>query len=479
MAKLNKKKLFWRILIVGVILYGITKGITNQVEMSRLAHDLRYGTQQQKIAAARELMERDRLFDIMQEMTRLERINIIRTVIRRMPGPMTVKQCLVLLKDPRVTVRNRVAAALVVLGRDHIDLLVPALKDSDENVRKGVSNALVAIGPPAIPKVKEAVRAPETRAAASDVLIRIGEPSVPAFVELLRDKDQDVRMTAAICLGKIGSMKATPALIKSTRDIAAVRRVAISSLCTICDPRATDIFIEVLSNPDDDGEVRARAARSLSVVGGEKAIKALVAALTDFDLKVRTSVISSLQRVGAPAVGPVVAAMSGPRDLRRAAAAVLEKIDSPEAAKVLLVLASDPDPVIRLSAAKGLGEQTATLELEPLVKLLGDPDGRVAEAAVDSLAYIGDKAIPKLVSVLSSNASDVVKYRACRALAVIGTNATPALLKVLASGGASSKWAAYALGLIGDYRAKPSLEKMAKTADPDLRWTIERALQRL
>lgn len=131
------------------------------------------------------------------------------------------------------------------------------------------------------------------------MLIRIGEASVPAFVDLLRDKDQDVRMTAAVCLGKIGSMKATPALIKSTRDIAAVRRVAISSLCTICDPRATDLLIEVLGNPNDDGEVRARAARALSVIGGERAIKALVAALTDFDLKVRTSVISSLQRIGA------------------------------------------------------------------------------------------------------------------------------------------------------------------------------------
>lgn len=116
-VELNKKKLFWRILVIAAILYGITRGITNHFEMSRLAHDLRYGTQQEKIAAARELMARDRLFDTMQEMTRLERINIIRTVIRRMPGPTTVKQCLVLLKDPRVTVRNRVAAALVVLGR--------------------------------------------------------------------------------------------------------------------------------------------------------------------------------------------------------------------------------------------------------------------------------------------------------------------------------------------------------------------------
>lgn len=38
---------------------------------------------------------------------------------------------------------------------------------------------------------------------------------------------------------------------------------------------------------------------------------------------------------------------------------------------------------------------------------------------------------------------------------------------------------AYTLGLIGDNRAKPSLEKMAKSADADLRWTIERALQRM
>ena len=476
---MNKKVLIWRIVILGAIVAGLARGISGHITMSRLAHDLRYGSPEEQISAAKELMARDRLFDVMQEMPRVDRIRVLRTVIRRIPGELTVKQCLILLKDPRVTVRNRVAAALVVLGKDHIGILVPALRDSDENVRKGVASALVAIGAPVVPYVREAVKAPDLRAAACDVLVQIGEPSVPAFVRLLKDKDQDVRMAAAVSLGKIGSMKATPALLEATRDIESVRRVAISSLCTICDPRGIDLFVEVLRNPEDDGEVRARAARALSVLDGEKGISALVDSMDDYDLRVKSSVISGLQRIGAPAVPKVLGAMARSQGMRHAGAQVLEKIDAPEATDALLRLASDSDPVVRLSVARGLGERHNVSQIEPLIKLLGDADGRVAEAASESLGLLGRTAVPRLISVLSSQTSDIVKYRAACALVQIGSDAVPALREALKSSTVSAKWAAYALGQIGDRSVRPDLERLARSTDPDLKWTAERALQHM
>lgn len=479
MKALNKTKWIWRAIIGLVVLYAVFSGISRHVHMNRLARDLRYGSAEEKVAAAKELMRRDRLYDKMQEMPKETRIAIMDT-IEEIPGELTVKQCLILLKDTEPAVRDRVTKALIKLGKDHISLLVPAMKDSDENVRNGAKAALVGIGPKVIPHVQPAVKPADLRGAACEVLIKLGEPSVPALVDLLDEDDQDVRMAAADALGKIGSRRATPALLKSTRDIAAVRRIAISSLCTICDPRATDLFIEVLTHTRDDGEVRARAARALSVVGGPKAIATLTASLGDYDLKVRTSVITGLQRIGSPAVDAVVAAMSGgSKEVRRAGAEVLEKIDSPEAASALLKLVNDPDPAIRLSVARGLGNQTVSPQIATLISMLSDPDGRVADAAADSLVHTGDRAVPALVAALESGPSDVVRFRAADSLARIGKAAVPALVTKLQAGGNVAKYAAYALGRAGDRNTKPVLERYVSASDPDLAAVVQRALNRM
>jgi len=473
---LNKAKWIWRGLIGLALLFAIFFGVSRHVHMNRLAHDLRYGTHNEKVKAARELMERDRLYDKMQEMPKSARIKAM-DAIEDIPGELAVKQCLILLKDTEPKVRERVTKTLTVLGKHHIQPLVPAMKDSDENVRIGAKAALAGIGPRVIPYVQPAVKQADLRAAACEVLVKLGEPSVPKLVELLEHDDQDVRMAAADSLGRIASKKATLALLKSTRDIAAVRRVAISALCAICDPRSTDLLVEVLSHTRDDGEVRARTARALSVIGGPKAIATLTAALGDWDSKVRTSVVTGLQRMGPPAVKPVIAKMSsGSEVVRRTGAAVLSGIDSPECAPELLRLIRDRDPAVRAAAAHGLGIQTAKVPANVLIPLLSDVEGRAAETAADSLVGMGGRAVPDLASVLRSSADSPAKFRAADALARIGKPAVPSLLSALGAGGDTTKWAAYALGRIGDPRARAALQKLRSASDPDLARIVQRAL---
>ena len=476
---MSKSKWIWRGIIGLLALYAIFAGISRHMHISGLAHDLRYGSRNERIMAAKELMKRDRLYDKVQEMPKSARIEVM-DAIEELPGPLTVKQCLTLLKDTEADVRTRVTKTLTLLGKDHIEILVLAMKDFDENVRNGAKDALVAIGPRVISYVQRATEEPELRGAAFEVLVRIGAPSVPALNGLLNADDQDVRMAAADSLGKVGSKKATPALLKAANDLAAVRRVAISSLCTICDPRSTDLLVDVLSHTKDDGEVRARAARALSVIGGPKAVAALTGALGDWDLKVRTSVITGLQTMGTPAVKPVMAAISrGSGEVRRAGAVVLENIDSPEAVPALLQLARDGDPAVRASAARGLGAQSSDIRVDVLIALLADEDGRTADAALGSLVRLGKHrgdAVASLASVLQSSTSDVVKYRAADALARIGENVVDPLLAVLNSGGDAARFAAYALGRTGDPDAKAALEKFAAASDPDLAWVAKRAL---
>ena len=466
-------------LVILAVLYGIVAGITGHIKMNKLARDLRYGSATAKMDAATALMKRDRLYDITQAMKPKERIKAM-GVLSKIPGELTVKQSLILLKDTEVKVRAEVVKVLIVVAKDHVDLLIPALKDSDENVRNGAKDALVGIGPKVIPLVQPAAKIVDTRVAAIDVLVRLGAPSVPSVVALLSEDDQDTRMSAASALGKIKSMKATPPLLKATGDIAAVRTLAISSLCDICDPRSSSLLISVLAQNTDSGEVRARTARALSVIGGQNAIAALTNALGDFDLKVRSSTIGGLQRMGAPAVGAITAKLAlSNKVIREAAAQSLERTDSPDASVVLVKLAKDADSKVRASAAKGLGAQTAARHPEALTALLGDSADEVGEAAVASLADMGGRAIPGLISVVKSAPTDVARYRASEALARIGSESVPPLMALIGTDAVTSKWAAYALGRTGDQRAKPALQKLAKAPDADLAAIAQRALARM
>ena len=60
---MSKSRTIWLIIVGFAVLYGIFSGIRGHVRMDKLAHELRYGSRTEKIAAATELMKRDRLYD--------------------------------------------------------------------------------------------------------------------------------------------------------------------------------------------------------------------------------------------------------------------------------------------------------------------------------------------------------------------------------------------------------------------------------
>lgn len=529
------KTWLWRaaffIVVVGLI--GI--GVSRSMHLNRLADQLLNGTTDQQISAATELMQRDKLFEETQVMSSTDRIKIM-DVIAKIPGELTIKQTLPLfkdteaklrvvadlaetenrirslqfyqdertkktnapllkeatakraelikLRDAEVTLHTKIVSILKVLAKDSIDLLVPAMKDPDAFVGIGVKDTLVAIGAKVVPYMKTAAPQEDLRPHAFEVMWRVGEPSVPTLIALMSDRrnttdSQNIRMAAASALGLVAKPSATMALIQATTDVEAVRRLAVSSLCAICDPRSTDVLVYVLSHTSDDGEVRARSARALSVIGGTKAVNALVGALADLDLKVQSSVITGLQRIGGPAVKPIAAAIaSGSLEVRRSGASALERINSPEAANVLLALSKNSDPEVRASAARGLEFQTANPKVDVLVSMLSDNDGIVGDAASESLAGMGGRVVPSLIAVTESGAGDVAKFRAASVLGKIGDPAVPALISTLGKGGAGTRWAAYALGRTGDPRAKPALRRYLSASDPNLVAVVEAALHR-
>ena len=97
-------------------------------------------------------------------------------------------------------------------AKDAVPALIKALKDKDFNVRRSAAAAVGKIGP-----------------AAKD--------AVPALIEALKDKDIYVRIGAALLLSRIGpaAKDAVPALkaMSENDPVARVRKAAVAALKSI------------------------------------------------------------------------------------------------------------------------------------------------------------------------------------------------------------------------------------------------------
>ena len=94
------------------------------------------------------------------------------------------------------------AAAPAPTDRELVDRLVAALKDPDADVRANLAQALAKIGPTAVEPLSGALTdaLPERRAGAAYALGLLGpvaKSALPQLVNLLDDKDTEVRRQAS------------------------------------------------------------------------------------------------------------------------------------------------------------------------------------------------------------------------------------------------------------------------------------------
>jgi HEAT repeat protein len=215
------------------------------------------------------------------------------------------------LRDEMWLVRLAAAEALGQIGDPQATpALIQALQDEDSDVRRAAARALrkidakdtraipedweihvvvpkdvirtvqarseehriviwtLEIGDPqAVPILIEALKHGNriaVRSTTIEALREIGAPAVLALVQALKDKnrDKDVRWTAASLLWWIGDPQATPALMEALKDEDSdVREAAAWALAKIGDPQATPALIQALQ--DKDRDVREAAARAL------------------------------------------------------------------------------------------------------------------------------------------------------------------------------------------------------------------------
>lgn len=493
-------------LIFGIVVLAVVGlALSHSQRMRRLVNDMANGAPQVRAAAATELIKAEQFMDSITGEPVETRVKVA-GALEALGSADAVRQAINMLKDQDKPVRDAAVSVLQSIGAkspENITALAEGLKNGDSNARKGTIQALTdpekGVGPK--PGVVEAIVAQmkadgAARGPGGDVL---GHPtftrnganktSLPLLFAQLQDKDEGVRTGAAEALGKIGDPAAIPTLKTAMeKDTAQVRRVAIGAIALIAHPSGEDALVEAISNPDDDNEARAQAAAGLGKIASSRAISTLITALDDDDLKLRSAAVAALARAGRPveegATDPTVlsalnSALRDSRDaVRLGAAQALQVIASKEATPSLIALLknqNNPED-LRAAAALALGFKANTAAVSPLIAALSDDSGEVMTAARDALAAIGEPANSALLSTMQEGGPTA--YYAAQAFASRGAEALPALEKAARNPNpVSQRWAAVALGGLGVAEARPLLEELEKSSDPDVAFVAREQLE--
>lgn len=370
-----------------------------------------------------------------------------------------------------------------VLGKftvpEAVEPIVPFKDDSDPNVRRTVITSLSNIAQPnAAPVLIQALQNSATdtdaRQAAAGALGIIASPEASAaLVQALDEYDLRVAGAAAAGLKRAGNKAAQAVGRALEHSDPAVRAWAAEASGGMTTPA---LAARALSDPD--ALVRGAAAFALGdMVVRSLRIKEELAKIAGADPAVQEQGAQSLLTSGVLKEALQGAGMA-PRQnavaaFERMAAAKKKKKDGDK----LRVVASDLSATAA-DAGKPPVFGSDQAAIAPLLRALGDQNGRVASLASQSLSRIGEPVVGALVTRLSGS-SDTVAYYASQALAAIGTPAVAPLVSVAQNNRPGARWAAVALGQIGDAGAAPALEALSRSSDADAAYAAGIALNKV
>lgn len=478
--------------------------------------------------------------------------------------------------------RNAAVEALVRIGRRMIDPLLVASESDDVDVRKLVVDSLAGIGSErALPRLATMLVDPDTnvRGAAADAIAAIGGSGAaqPLLDAALREgEDPLVRFAALRGLARIDAPLRAAELGSALAD-PLLRPVAFGALGRVADPEGEEILlkgleagargtreaaIEALLRVLADGDPDAAAALVARIRGvatdGSLAVEDAIARLADAGLATRILLAQFLGVAGATAaVLPLLRAARddeavaevalgalvglGPAsergiesawdslelELRVIACDVLARSAPGHDGSRLVAALDEPDPALRIAAARALGTrgdasgvsallrrlQTSSDDWEPeaederaalidaLVRIASAPRAperrdEVTAALADAFegasepvrlaiarvfAVVGGARHASLMALLLQDPSPAVRRAAVAAFAQLpGTTRSDALRLALADEAAGVRIAsAAALGATGDPDALDDLERLLADDDAEVRAAAVRAIAEL
>ena len=348
-------------------------------------------------------------------------------------------------------VKLRAIEALGEIGDERaVDQLVEALGDDDPDVSRAASRAVLKRDPDyAAGRLASALASPSRRVAetAAATLVRMGDDGIDPLLSQLTTQSPRGRRLAAESLGMMGGAELAKVLspLLETDPDSEVRVAAAEALARI---GADTTFPELrrLARSDADWFVRARAYSLLAEANAPGAAEFLRDELTqaEADLilcdeeaeevsvvvaegkRLRTAIISGLRLLGvadeeisetrrrasrlafestqmAHNQGPddcagLIRALRDQDSAQRAEAAGHLSSIGRAAIPALRQALSDPDPLVRIEAARSLGRIGAVDALESLAKCLLDPQSDVRLSAATAMRAIVTRAAARELS---------------------------------------------------------------------------------
>ncbi|WP_051056148.1 HEAT repeat domain-containing protein [Cylindrospermum stagnale] len=296
---------------------------------------------------------------------------------------------------------------------------------------------------------------------AISALGKIGSPKIiPCLIKIITsDEDFFVRLMAAGALGDIGHPEAIPTLIRVSNDDSCyfVRQSAKYSLKQLDFPLTsinsttkneenttevsddiTNIKLSDVLNIirlfvcSKDKKIRWSVAHHLGRIGNPIAVSALISGLEDEDEKVIKAVVSALGKIGnREALNALIQSLNHPNsEVRKNVVCALGTIGTVEAVNALIQALKHLDSNVRQAAAFILGYINSHESVDELIKVLSNinEDSSVREYSARALGEIGDcKAIPVLVTAITEKNLSV-RRNAAEALVRVGTSDTLAKL---------------------------------------------------
>ena len=397
-----------------------------------------------------------------------------------------------LLKDSSALVRAHAACSLGEIGqpaKPAVAALAELLKDADETVRRQAVKAVMSIRPG--PQV-----------------------TVPLCIKLLEDSDPGVRMRILSAIAEAGP-KAVPGLVAALQnDQAAYWACLVLREIGVDAKDAVPALVEKLQDPRP--EIRREAILALAAMdeAASAAAGQIAAALSDrHTCPAATYALGRIGRIPADAEAQIRAnVQSGDKMLSTTSLWALARVHPEDkqlrrqATEQLIERLKDPDPFVRVAAARALAALPPAPEITAPIwqQALQDADETTVHHALDALAALGAPAVPRLIDALKypnvrihvvyvlgqigpaaapatealakliGDSNPEVAQEAVLALAKIGPGAkaaVPGLAALLQSGDESNAHAAaYALGKIGPEAAaaEAALSSALNSADASL-----------
>ncbi|MDD5772823.1 MAG: HEAT repeat domain-containing protein [bacterium] len=225
-------------------------------------------------------------------------------------------------------------------------------------------------------------------------------------IDLLKNRDSDIRKKAVMELGELKDGRAVKSLIDTFQDSNAnIREEASAALCKIGKP-AIETLISVLR--DDNDNLREGAAKTLSCMG-KTSVDLLILELKNTFSSLHKEVMDVLTKMGNPAVEPLINTLINDEDtdVKLKAAEVLGRIGDVRAVDPLIAfLKYREDMFLQCSVAVALGNIKDARAVDPLIEAFKTEEGGVRLAVLDSLTKIKDKrAVAPMVDMIKKDKS--------------------------------------------------------------------------